>query len=431
MSPIEEAASRAVGHPANGLSPTAAATAAAVAAVSGGQAELYHLHQHQQHVHAMNVDAYTREYVKRASTDTEFFGAGATAATSAGAAGVSIGAVSGGSGSGAANSSGGGTSSSSSSILGGLANGLAGRLPPPGSSAGPASSASMTSVVSNGLGSGGSGGTLSAAQQSSALSTMFQGNPMHHDAALQHQFASHQHASTYSSNTLRLPDFSQSHAPNPLHSSHYAAAAAGLTGANPFSGSPNNVHHSQAQHSYAQHAHAAAVGLGALSAGPRPSNVPVATGTPTGAFLRYMRSHHHAGQMPPTVGGLVGDKAEKLTCMWIEPDIRRGIAVERKPCGAVFGSMADIVAHLTVEHVGGPECTQHACFWLGCTRNGRAFKAKYKLVNHIRVHTGEKPFPCPFQHCGKVFARSENLKIHKRTHTGRFLFSWALFMVSF
>ena len=71
-----------------------------------------------------------------------------------------------------------------------------------------------------------------------------------------------------------------------------------------------------------------------------------------------------------------------------------------------------------VEHVGGPECTNHACFWQNCPRNGRPFKAKYKLVNHIRVHTGEKPFPCPFPGCGKVFARSENLKIHKRTHTG-------------
>jgi zinc finger protein ZIC, invertebrate len=77
------------------------------------------------------------------------------------------------------------------------------------------------------------------------------------------------------------------------------------------------------------------------------------------------------------------------------------------------------VTHITVEHVGGPECTNHACFWQGCCRNGRPFKAKYKLVNHIRVHTGEKPFPCPFPGCGKVFARSENLKIHKRTHTGK------------
>lgn len=82
--------------------------------------------------------------------------------------------------------------------------------------------------------------------------------------------------------------------------------------------------------------------------------------------------------------------------------------------------MSEIVGHLGVEHVGGPEITNHACYWQNCSRNGRPFKAKYKLVNHIRVHTGEKPFHCPFPGCGKVFARSENLKIHKRTHTGKF-----------
>ncbi|CAO2591954.1 Zinc finger protein ZIC 2 [Lemmus lemmus] len=80
--------------------------------------------------------------------------------------------------------------------------------------------------------------------------------------------------------------------------------------------------------------------------------------------------------------------------------------------------MHELVTHVSVEHVGGPEQSNHVCFWEECPREGKPFKAKYKLVNHIRVHTGEKPFPCPFPGCGKVFARSENLKIHKRTHTG-------------
>nr|XP_040137854.1 zinc finger protein ZIC 5 [Ictidomys tridecemlineatus] len=89
-----------------------------------------------------------------------------------------------------------------------------------------------------------------------------------------------------------------------------------------------------------------------------------------------------------------------------------------KPCSKTFGTMHELVNHVTVEHVGGPEQSSHVCFWEDCPREGKPFKAKYKLINHIRVHTGEKPFPCPFPGCGKVFARSENLKIHKRTHTG-------------
>ncbi|KAH9492333.1 Zinc finger protein ZIC 1 [Bulinus truncatus] len=132
-------------------------------------------------------------------------------------------------------------------------------------------------------------------------------------------------------------------------------------------------------------------------------------------------SHHRMNMGPHGPGAFYPFMRHPIkqehTCLWVDQDQGE----PKKPCNKLFTTMHEIVTHITVEHVGGPEQANHACYWQGCPRDGRPFKAKYKLVNHVRVHTGEKPFPCPFPGCGKVFARSENLKIHKRTHTGLYI----------
>ena len=91
----------------------------------------------------------------------------------------------------------------------------------------------------------------------------------------------------------------------------------------------------------------------------------------SGAFFRYMGRHGP------------GSVKQEITCMWIEPDQPQ----PRKPCNKTFGSMPEIVSHITMEHVGGPEISNHACFWSGCPRSGRPFKVKL----HMYYDTMEGP----------------------------------------
>lgn len=57
---------------------------------------------------------------------------------------------------------------------------------------------------------------------------------------------------------------------------------------------------------------------------------------------------------------------------------------------------------------GGGRCTKpYACPYQGCTK---AYNAKTYLIQHERLHTGERPFSC--KHCGKGFSRILDMKKH-------------------
>lgn len=38
------------------------------------------------------------------------------------------------------------------------------------------------------------------------------------------------------------------------------------------------------------------------------------------------------------------------------------------------------------------------------------------------LDTGERPYACDFENCGKTFARQETANIHMRTHSGEKVF---------
>ncbi|XP_073407843.1 uncharacterized protein [Dendrobates tinctorius] len=51
-----------------------------------------------------------------------------------------------------------------------------------------------------------------------------------------------------------------------------------------------------------------------------------------------------------------------------------------------------------------------------CSVCGKSFNQKHTLINHLRIHSGERPYPCPT--CGKSFIQKQHLTKHVRLHTG-------------
>uniref|UniRef100_A0A3B1IDG3 GLIS family zinc finger 1a n=1 Tax=Astyanax mexicanus TaxID=7994 RepID=A0A3B1IDG3_ASTMX len=96
-------------------------------------------------------------------------------------------------------------------------------------------------------------------------------------------------------------------------------------------------------------------------------------------------------------------------------------------CRASYVQKDELVRHIEKVHVDQRKGDDFTCFWAGCVRRCKPFNARYKLLIHMRVHSGEKPnrcmkpYACQLPGCTKRYTDPSSLRKHVKSHSSRTL----------
>ena len=117
----------------------------------------------------------------------------------------------------------------------------------------------------------------------------------------------------------------------------------------------------------------------------------------------YTPAANDAGNSDPTPADVIKQEPEEATA----PEEH---ACEWSGCHTVFGERAELVTHIEKTHIEPLRGEEWTCLWADCSRLKKPFNARYKLLIHMRVHSGERPNKCTVRTsplliflCGGVF----------------------------
>ncbi|KAI4471598.1 transcriptional repressor ctcfl-related [Holotrichia oblita] len=104
--------------------------------------------------------------------------------------------------------------------------------------------------------------------------------------------------------------------------------------------------------------------------------------------LRYHQIRHHA----------------------VTTDIKE-LKYQCEVCKKTYLSVCTLQRHMPIHEENTLVAKSNLCEWCG-----KNFREKTALNNHIKLHTGYKPFKCSY--CDKVFSRKSYVVLHERIHSG-------------